>query len=175
MPKMFKGIKIKRLLIQLSVVLLVVVTDQLSKFFVSHNFSLYESKKIIPGILNFTYILNPGAAFGILSNNRWIFLILSVIAIILIAVYLFGFYKGSIIKSVPLAMICAGGIGNMIDRLFYGSSFGNGMVIDFIDFCAFPKIWSYIFNIADSAVCVGAFWYMIIIIIELITEKKNEK
>ena len=71
-------------------------------------------------------------------------------------------------------MIIGGGIGNMIDRLFYGDSFGDGTVVDFLDFCAFPNLWSWIFNVADAFVCVGAAILFVYLLIEIIKEEKDK-
>ena len=62
----------------------------------------------------------------------------------------------------------------MIDRLFYGDSFGNGTVVDFLDFCAFPKLWSWIFNVADAFVCVGAAILFVYLLIDIVNEEKNK-
>ena len=75
---------------------------------------------------------------------------------------------------IPASMIIGGGIGNMIDRLFYGDSFGDGTVVDFLDFCAFPNLWSWIFNVADAFVCVGAAILFVYLLVEIIKEEKNK-
>jgi signal peptidase II len=71
-------------------------------------------------------------------------------------------------------MIIGGGLGNMIDRLFYGDKFGDGTVIDFLDFCAFPKLWSWIFNVADAFVVVGAIILFTYLLIDIIKDEKNK-
>lgn len=76
---------------------------------------------------------------------------------------------------IPAAMIAGGGIGNMIDRLFYGEGFGNGTVVDFLDFCAFPDLWYWIFNVADAFVCVGAAILFVYLFIDIIKEEKAKK
>ena len=102
---------------------------------------------LIQDIFHFTYHENRGAAFGMLSDNRWVFMSISVIAILAISAYLFLNKDDSPLMSVSLAFILGGGIGNMIDRVFLG------YVIDFLNFKAinFP-----IFNVADSFVTIGA-------------------
>ena len=72
-------------------------------------------------------------------------------------------------------MIVGGGIGNMIDRIFNGETLFNGVVIDFIDFCAFPEIWMWIFNMADSFVCVGGALFLIFYIREEVINYKKSK
>ncbi|MBQ3160446.1 MAG: signal peptidase II [Clostridia bacterium] len=66
-------------------------------------------------------------------------------------------------------MVLGGGIGNMIDRIFYGE------VVDFLDFCAFPELWSWIFNLADSFVCVGVGLLIIYYVLSEIKHYKAEK
>ena len=68
-----------------------------------------------------------------------------------------------------LALIIGGGIGNMIDRVVYG------YVVDFLDFCAFPTLWKWVFNVADACVCVGAGMVMLYLVLEIIKEAKNQK
>ena len=68
-----------------------------------------------------------------------------------------------------LTLIVSGGIGNMIDRI------ALGYVIDFIDFCAFPTVWMWVFNVADSFVCIGAGMMMLWLILDTVREYKKEK
>ena len=101
---------------------------------------------VIPHVLSFSYVQNKGAAWGILSNHRWVFMSLSVLLII--ALILLLKYSGVKHKLflISVAMILGGGIGNMIDRIFLG------YVVEFIKgtFINFP-----VFNIADCGVVVG--------------------
>ena len=144
------------------VIVLTVLIDFISKRIVVANMQIGESIPLIEDVLHITYITNDGAAFGSLSDFRVLFMVASTVAILGIGTYL-------IIKSkdfsrpigISMAMIVGGGIGNMIDRIFNGETLFNGVVIDFIDFCAFPDIWMWIFNVADSFVCVGVALFMI--------------
>ena len=153
--------------IVVGIVAAVITVDQLSKILVLTY--LYEGQvEVIPGILNFTYVENDGMAFGLLSEHRWVFLILSVVGIGLMGFYLARFVTRW--KSrVALALIIGGGIGNMIDRL------SLGFVVDFIDFCAFPEIWYWVFNVADAAVCVGAGLFILDLLLEIIADAKKAK
>lgn len=153
----------------------VVALDQITKLLVAHNMQLHESIELIPGVLRFTYITNPAAAMGLFANARWLFMILSPVAVIAIEVYLMCARNVGRMYTVALSMIAGGGIGNMIDRMFYGEALGHGEVIDFIDFCAFPQIWNYIFNVADSFVCVGAGIMLLAIIIDMVKEFRADK
>ena len=146
-----------------------VFVDQISKYLVVICMDLYESVDIIPKILRFTYIQNDGAAFGSMDDARWIFMILSTVMIIAIIVYIVVKRPASKLQITSLILITGGGIGNMIDRVRLG------YVIDFIDFCAFPKIWMWVFNIADACVCVGAGIMILWLILDMIREYKLEK
>ena len=157
--------------------LLVIIVDQLTKFIVNSNMELYPSVYVIPGVLDFTYIRNDGAAWGMFDDKRWVFLILSTVAIAVIIFILTKYRDAHIMMKIPLSLILGGGIGNMIDRCLYTEEFLNGtaklfgegyrlfdgVVIDFIEasFIDFP-----VFNIADCAVTVGTallFVYVIFI------------
>lgn len=158
------------------VLLLVVLLDQITKMIVVKNMQLGESIPLIKDVFHFTYILNKGAAFGMLADHRWIFLILSTFSVLAITAYLIvRSRKIGVLFGISLSMIAGGGIGNMIDRIWNGEVFGSGAVIDFIDFCAFPQIWTWIFNVADAAVCVGAGLIFLAIILDEIKEARKRK
>ncbi len=159
----------------IAIVLGVVGLDQLTKWLVMLNMELHESVPIIKDILHLTYVRNPGAAMGILKDNRWVFIVLSLVGVAAVFFYLFRYRPKQWYVYVPLSMIAGGGVGNMIDRLFYGESFGNGTVVDFIDFCAFPNLWMWIFNVADIFVCVGAGALFVYLVIDIINDFKKEK
>jgi signal peptidase II len=96
-------------------------------------------------------------------------MLISSIAIIGFGVYLFCFKVPNALYGVAIATVISGGIGNMIDRVRLG------YVIDFIDFCAFPSIWMWVFNIADSFVCIGAGLLVLWTVLDLIRESREEK
>ena len=157
------------IIISIALMAVTVILDQVSKYIVIANIGLHESIEIIPGILRFTYIQNDGAAFGSMDDHRWVFMLLSTVAIVAILVFLFWKKPQDKLLLSALIMVTGGGIGNMIDRV------ALGYVIDFIDFCAFPKIWMWIFNVADSFVCVGAGVLALWMILDTIKEYKKEK
>lgn len=164
--------EIKILVAQIIAVVLILVgvgLDQLTKYLVVSNMALHESIDIIPGVFRFTYIQNDGAAFGSLDNARWVFMVLSTVAIIGILVYMFWKKPQDKLMLSALILIVSGGIGNMIDRI------ALGYVIDFIDFCAFPKIWMWVFNVADSFVCIGAGLLILWLVLDMIREQKAER
>ena len=155
----------------ISVVLMLVAVglDQLSKYLIISNLELHESIEIIPGVFNFTYIQNRGAAFGSFDEHRWIFLVLSTVMIIAILAFLFWKKPQDKLLLASLILITGGGIGNMIDRVCLG------YVIDFLDFCAFPNLWMWIFNVADACVCIGAGMLALWMILDTVKETKKEK
>ena len=155
-----------------------VLLDQLTKQIVLRTIPVGESVNFIPGVFRFTHVKNPGAAFGILENNRWVFILISLVAVAAMIAYLVKYRPKNGWLYVPLCMIAGGGLGNMIDRLFYyeeGSSFGNGLVVDFLDFCAFPRLWHWVFNVADAFVVVGAGILFVYLFLDILRDIKSEK
>ena len=127
-----------------STALIIVLIDQITKFLIKTNFQLNESLAIIKNIFHLTYIHNFGAGFGILQQQRFILIFISIIVVGVILYNLNKIKEKEILLQVLVGFILAGTIGNLIDRIIYG------FVIDFLDF----QIWS-IFNIADSCVTIG--------------------
>ena len=153
-------------ILPLCIVAGVVALDQISKVLVLN--LMYEGQVVlIPGVLNFTYVENRGMAFGLLSEHRWVFLVLSTVGIALMSLYLW-YYAKTTLARVGLSLVIAGGIGNMIDRLILG------FVVDFIDFCAFD-FWVWVFNVADAAVCVGAAVFLLGLVLELLQEARGKQ
>ena len=131
-------------MVYLLVALAVVVLDQLTKLYVVAHFYERESVPVIENIFHWTYILNPGAAFGMLEGSRWLFVIIALAVMVGI-----WYMRREIAEYGPwctygAALFGGGAIGNLIDRA------RQGLVIDFFDF----RIWP-VFNVADIAICVG--------------------
>lgn len=166
MPPLGGGMEILMWMIVMSAVIAgVILLDQVSKLLVVAD--LYEGQvTVIPGVLRFTYVENTGMAFGLLSEHRWVFLVLSTVGILLIGFYLFRYAKTTLCR-VSLSLIVGGGIGNMIDRI------ARGYVVDFIDFCAFPDIWYWVFNVADAAVTVGGVIFAVGLVFEIMEEYRT--
>ena len=135
----------------------VIILDQATKLLVSGYMELHESIPLLEGVLHITYIQNRGAAFGMLADNRWVFLIVSTVTILAISAYLAVTKSRAPLYIVSLSMILSGGIGNMIDRV------ALGYVVDFIDF---RLINFAVFNGADSFVCVGAALLFLAVLLE---------
>ena len=157
------------------IILGAVALDQATKWVVMLNMELGESLPLIKDVFHFTYIRNAGASFGSFSESRWVFMIASTVMIAGMIFYLVKYRPKEKLIYIPASMIIGGGIGNMIDRLFYGEGFGNGTVVDFLDFCAFPDLWYWIFNVADCFVCVGAAILFVYLFIDIIKDEKNKK
>lgn len=126
------------------IVLGLIIIDQISKYYIQSTMSLGASIPVVADIFHITYILNPGAAFGILENQRWFFIIIA-ITMIGFTIYLYPKFKNEHwIMRIGTALLLGGAIGNLIDRI------KTGYVVDFFDF----RIWP-IFNIADIGIVVG--------------------
>ncbi len=146
---------------------ILIILDQVSKLVIQGMFNVGEKLEILPGIINFTYVQNRGAAFGMFSSHRWFFMALSILVIILILVYLLKFKTTHFLGTLSLGLILGGGVGNMIDRIRLG------YVIDFIDFCAFD-FWKWVFNIADCGVTVGcALFFVYLLFFDTENNKKS--
>ncbi len=142
------------------IVYLVIIVDQLTKWWAVNKLKPIGEIELIQDALYFKYTTNDGMAFGLLSNQRWIFLLLTTLIIAGIIVFLVitrEKAKHPLLIS-ALGLILGGGVSNMIDRIFFGTELLCGRVVDFIDF---RLINFAVFNIADSAVCVGEALFII--------------
>lgn len=141
-----------------------IILDQLTKVWAVNVLKDGSSIKIIGNFLRFTYAENKGAAFSILQNQRWFFIIVTIVMLIVLAYIYFKTKNLNKLSKLSIAMIAGGAIGNFIDRLMLG------YVIDFID-VRFGSFYNFpIFNIADSFVVCGT-----ILMIFLILFNKFEK
>ncbi len=138
----------------LTVITTVVVTlDQITKIYIDKNFRVDELLTVIPNFFDIHYIMNTGAAFGIMSHlsssSKIPFLIgVSAVAMLLI-LYLFAMAKkDKTLYIVSLSLVFSGAIGNLIDRILLGG------VRDFISMHIYRLHWP-VFNIADSAISIG--------------------
>lgn len=138
--------------------LLILIFDQGTKWLIKENMELYQSIPIIPNIFHLTYIENPGAAFGILANQRIFFIIITFIILAFIYYFYRQLKENQVLLKIALGMVVGGELGNLIDR------WRSGTVTDFFDF----QIWP-IFNIADTAVVVA----MLYISYKVLTTKEE--
>ena len=128
---------------------LMVLADQISKTVVRNTMSLYESIPVIPDFFHLTYVTNDGMAFGInFPFGIYVFSAISIIFTGFLFWYLWSIKDDEIVVRTGVALILAGAIGNLIDRIFLGE------VVDFLDFMIGDFHW-YVFNLADSCVTVG--------------------
>lgn len=149
----------KRYLIFFPTVFLVVALDQMTKSYITAGMLPHESFTVVEGFLNITYVRNPGAAFGFLAHASPIWRFVFFMAITVLAAGLILYY---VIKSegeepcliCVLSLILGGALGNLIDRLRFGE------VVDFIDVYFKTYHWP-AFNIADSAISLGAFFMLL--------------
>ena len=146
------------------IAVLILIIDQVSKSLIEIFFKLNESVMVIKDFFYITVVHNTGGAWSIFSNHSYLFIIASIVAIVLLIKFMFGF-KNNLRNSIAFASLFGGIFSNLSDRLFLG------YVRDFLDF----KIFGYdypIFNIADIAIVVG----VILLIIAVIKgEDKRDK
>jgi signal peptidase II len=124
-----------------------ILLDQLTKLIVVNSMELYDSIVLIPKLFSFTYIPNYGAAWGMFSEHRWVFMVVTSVALIIMPIILYKYRKVHVLFNLSLSLFIGGAIGNMIDRVFVG------YVVDFLEFTFidFP-----VFNVADICVVFGA-------------------
>jgi len=128
---------------------IMVLADQISKTVVRNTMSLYESIPVIPEFFHLTYVTNDGMAFGInFPLGIYVFSAISIIFTGFLFWYLWSIKDDEIVVRTGVALILAGAIGNLIDRILLGE------VVDFLDFMIGDFHW-YVFNVADSCVTVG--------------------
>lgn len=135
--------------------------DQISKHFVILRLKFHGDFTVIPGLLEFSYVENTGAAFGMFQNRMWVVSLLAAIASAVILVLFFRYRMHSFFSYAASALLLAGGVGNMIDRMRFG------FVVDYIHVLFFP----YIFNFADCCITVG----VVLFAIHMLMPSKEEK
>ncbi|PHM66260.1 signal peptidase II [Xenorhabdus stockiae] len=148
-------------------VVVVLILDLGSKQLILQNFSLYESIPLIP-YFNLAYAQNFGAAFSFLADKdgwqRWFFALIAIAICITLLVMMYRSSAKQKLSNIAYALVIGGALGNLFDRLVHG------FVVDFIDFYVGEWHWP-TFNIADSAICIGA----ALIIIESFTSPGDKK
>lgn len=146
--------KTKTALPWICLAIIIIGLDQLTKYLVIHNLNVTSVVRVLP-FLNIIQRFNTGAAFSFLSaQTGWQIYLLSGVSVLVslaLIIWLSRIARREWWNAAPIALVLGGAIGNLIDRVRFG------FVIDFIDFHV--GNWHYAtFNIADSAVCVGAIW-----------------
>ncbi|WP_305042873.1 signal peptidase II [Geoalkalibacter sp.] len=158
------AIKYRILLVTLGIVL---PLDQLTKIYIDSRFALYESVRVIENFFSITYVRNPGAAFGILSESAFripFFITIGLVATVGILWYISRLEPERKWLPLALALVLSGAVGNLIDRVRLGE------VIDFLDVHWYQHHWP-AFNVADSAITVGVG----MLLIDMWREEKRKK
>jgi len=135
--------------------MVLLVLDQVTKHLVTSSIELGQSIPLIEGVFRLTYVQNNGAAFSILQGQRWFFVVITIIALIVIVFIRYKYYKKDKWMTAALAVLAAGALGNMIDRLLYG------YVVDFFDFYLINFA---VFNVADCCIVVSLVFIAILVI-----------
>jgi signal peptidase II len=135
----------------------VIILDQITKYYASQELVLYQAVHIVPGF-NLTLMHNTGAAFSFLSQaggwQRWFFIGLASLISIAIIVWMYDLPANKRWLLAALALVLGGALGNVCDRVILG------YVVDFIEVYYKDMYWP-AFNIADSAIFIGAFMLII--------------
>ena len=135
----------------------VFIADQVIKFIVEAKMNIYEEVFVLP-FFSWTLIYNSGAAFGFLSDAsgwQWWFLsIVSIVVSVVLVLWLYRLKRCQKVQSCAIALVLGGALGNLYDRLVYGQ------VVDFI-LVHYNSFYFPAFNLADSAITVGAFIFFL--------------
>lgn len=147
------------------IMIILIVIDQISKILIT-NLLNDNVLVIIPKFLKFIYVENTGAAFGILSGNIFILILISLGLIY----YIYEEIKRNKSSKVvfPYTLVLSGALGNLIDRIF------RGYVVDFVSFTLFNKEMA-VFNIADSYITIGVILLLYFLIKEFYNERVSSK
>lgn len=140
------------------------IIDRVIKVLIQDNFTLGESIVVLPKVFHLTYVLNPGAAFGLLPGRSWIFILTAIIVLVGIVIAHYKIPREEWLTRLSLGLIGGGALGNFYDRLFIGK------VVDYLDF----QIWPFVFNFADSAIVVGVGLMMLQIFLQDHKERKAQ-
>jgi signal peptidase II len=149
--------------------LLVLVIDQASKFYFEAKLEMFQQIVIIPDLFSWTLAYNTGAAFSFLADSsgwqRWLFALIAIVVSAVLVVWLKRLGRNDTWLAVALALVLGGALGNLYDRIALGH------VIDFI-LVHWQNRWYFpAFNIADSAITVGA----IMLALDMFKSKKTEE
>jgi signal peptidase II len=141
--------------ISLIIALIVIALDRWSKLWIIHNIRIGHATTIIPGVFRLTHVLNTGAAFSLFEGSaspatvRNLLIAFSVFAVVVVLALLWKFGREFSLVSFSLALILGGALGNLYDRVRFSH------VVDFLEVHIVHYHWPD-FNIADSAICIGA-------------------
>jgi signal peptidase II len=148
-----------------AIAVVVCVLDQLFKLWIKSNIPVGGHMDFLPNIMDLTHVHNSGAAFSFLSEHTWILSVISIAAIVVIAVLILN--KGTTKwEKIALALVLGGAVGNAIDRIF------SGYVVDMFEtlFVNFA-----IFNVADIFIDVGTILFAILYLVRTCKQEKKAK
>lgn len=134
---------------------LIVITDQLTKYFIISNMHPNDTIPVIENIFHITFVRNHGAAFGILQNQMVFFIIVTSLVILLLVGVYWKLAQKNTVLTIALSLQLGGTIGNFLDRVRLS------YVVDFLDFRVWP-----VFNVADMAIVAGVIllaWQLLIL------------
>jgi signal peptidase II len=156
----------KKHLLFLSIMIFLVIFDQITKLIVIKKIAYQDVIEIIPSILDFTYVINTGAGFSLFKDFTLFLTIISIVFIVILGYFYFN-NNGNNYEIISIILLLSGAFGNLIDRIFRKG------VVDFISIGWWPT-----FNLADSFITIGAIIYIYLIIfdnikIPLIFKKNN--
>ena len=134
--------------------LAIVMLDQFTKQWIRSTFVYAESRPVIDGFFNLTYVRNDGAAWNILSGHGVILILISIIILALLIIYRQSFLEDRLSHRILMGLMVGGIVGNLIDRIRFG------WVTDFLDF-EFGTYHYPSFNVADAAICIAVVAYIL--------------
>ena len=145
--------------IAIIIIAALILIDQLTKLYAINVVKPQGMVKVIDNFYYFVYVENRGAAFGMLQNKQWFFIAITAVIFAALGVVLAKYKIEGRLFYAAMILIFAGGIGNLIDRIF------RGYVVDFLQFSFFPPVC----NLADYFITVGA----VLLVISVVFCKKN--
>lgn len=156
------------MIVSVIIIAVLIAFDQIAKYLATAYLAPAGVMPFIPGVMEFRYVLNEGAAFSLFADKTWgriFFICTTVITLIVLAVYAIRKKPKSKLERTVVILILAGGIGNLIDRVL------NGYVVDFFHttFMEFPT-----FNVADCYICIGAALLILLALKEMKNEMKKD-
>ena len=132
-------------MIYAEIIAAVIVLDRIVKALVKSGFEPGDTVAVLGDFFHITYVQNRGVAFSMLYGHQTVIIILTAALLAAVLVFLIGFNKKfPAVFNTGLALVCGGGLSNIVDRTLYG------YVVDMLDFGSFP-----VFNVADICICVG--------------------
>ncbi|MCP4198223.1 MAG: signal peptidase II [Proteobacteria bacterium] len=158
----------RSLLIVLIVAAIILLLDRLSKQWILDNLQLYETHSIIPALapyLELFHIRNTGVAFGLFQNANTVMMVVASIASVGILAFSYKQENQTWLLSISLGLMLGGAVGNLIDRVLYGS------VVDFV-LLQIPDVYQFAtFNVADSSIVVGT---LLLVVLLFLDERRQQ-